>query len=282
MSSHQPERAPAALEPLPRIDDIPTTPQGGLDRRRVQEAFAAFERHVSWYQAELRSTQGRPDASQPSGQAVRMDALHLIRAAAEFADTLERDAQEAAARQIARAEGEIRQRQGDLQAREAQLGSDRSELERQRNEILNGARQEAKDILAKAGRDAAEAQREAEAGGARLLEQSRHQATELTNAARAEVERTLEWARAQGDAIIQRARGGAEQLLSAALRGDIEIAEVVTAIVRAAEAQVGARPGASAAAPAVAEKSTQAGETPTQTSHKKPETPAQPEAPSGS
>jgi vacuolar-type H+-ATPase subunit H len=277
MSSHQPERAQSALEPLPRIEDIPTAPQGGLERRRVQEAFAAFERQISWYQGELRSAQGRGDASEPTGQAIRLDALHLIRAAAEFADTLERDAQEAAARQIGRAEGEIRQRQGDLQAREGQLTADRSELERQRNEILNGARQEAKDILAKAGRDAAESQRQAEAGGARLLEQSRHQATELTNAARAEVERTLEWARAQGDAIIQRARGGAEQLLSAALRGETEIGEVVAAIVRAAEAQVGPRAGASATAPVVPETPAQAGDTPTQTSHRKPEKQEKPE-----
>ncbi len=36
-------------------------------------------------------------AVEPTGHAVRMDALHLIRAAAEFADTIERDAQNASA-----------------------------------------------------------------------------------------------------------------------------------------------------------------------------------------
>ena len=43
----------------------------------------------------------------PTGHAVRMDALHLIRAAAEFADALERDAQNASAAQIQRTEIEV-------------------------------------------------------------------------------------------------------------------------------------------------------------------------------
>jgi F0F1-type ATP synthase membrane subunit b/b' len=248
MSSHEPERASSQppLEPLPRLDDIPTASHG-LDRARVADAFDAFQRQLTWYQSQLRAGAA---SAEPSGHAVRLDALHLIRSAAEFADTLERDAQEAAARQIARAEGEIRQRQGDLQLRESELAADRHELDRQRSEIVNAARQEAKDILAKANRETAQTMREAEAAGARLLEQSRHQATELTNAARAEVERTLEWARAQGDAIIQRARAGAEQLLSAALHGEQEVGDVIASIVRAAEAQVGQRPGSTL--PAVA------------------------------
>src|SRR5205085_1905224 len=58
--------------------------------------------------------------------------------------------------------------------------------------------------------------RQAEAKGARFLEQARHQATELTNSARAEVEATLEWARAQTSAILARAQHGAEQLLGSA------------------------------------------------------------------
>jgi F0F1-type ATP synthase membrane subunit b/b' len=231
MSSFQPERASGPpLEPLPRFDDIPVVPHG-LDRDRVAQAFDAFQRQLGWYQTELRSAHGGAVSGEPSGQAVRMDALQLIRAASEFADTLERDAQDAAARQIARAEAEIRQRQGDLQAREGELAESRQELDRQRAEILNAARQEAKDILARASRESTE---------------SRHQATEMTNSARAEVERTLEWARAQADAIIQRARGGAEQLLGAALHGEQDVKEVVDAIVRAAEAQIGARPAPSA------------------------------------
>ena len=251
MSMFEPERAPSQppLEPLPRVDDLPTAMQG-YEREKVEDAFDAFNRQLTWYQSQLRSAQSRTGAStEPSGQPIRMDAMHVIRAAAEFADTLERDAQDVAARQIGRAEAEIHERQGDLQAREAELAGQRQELEGQKIEILAAARQEAKDILSKSNRDAAQAMRDADAAGARLLEQSRHQATELTNAARAEVERTLEWARAQGDAIVQRARAGAEQLLSAALHGEHDVSEVVASIVRAAEAQAGPRGGARAASP---------------------------------
>src|SRR5947207_1251231 len=82
--------------------------------------------------------------------------------------------------------------------------------------------------------------REAEARGARLLEQSRHQATELTNAARAEVEQTLEWARAQALTIIHRAQQGAEQLLTAAGLASEDVKPVVDAIINSAEAAAAA------------------------------------------
>ena len=92
-------------------------------------------------------------------------------------------------------------------------------------------------MLADANRQATQELREAEARGAKLLEQSRHQATELTNSARAEVEQTLEWARAQANAIMVRAQQGAEQLLSAAGLGDEAISGVSEAIVRAAQVE---------------------------------------------
>src|SRR5437870_3068981 len=82
--------------------------------------------------------------------------------------------------------------------------------ERQRAETMNAAKNEARELLANANRDATRELQEAEARGNRLLEQSRHQATELTNAARAEVEQTLEWARAQATTILARAQHGAE------------------------------------------------------------------------
>jgi cell division septum initiation protein DivIVA len=246
MSTQEPERAAPvpSLTPLPRIEDLPIAGQG-YDRAKVEEAFEAFRRHVTSLQANLRVLQAAPKgAAEPSGHAVRMDALHLVRAAAEFADTIETDAQEAAARTIGRAEQEIRESQIELQQREAEIARVRQETERQRVEILNAARSESKEILAKANRDAAAEVREAEAKGSRLLEQARHQATELTNAARAEVEKTLEWARAQAEAITHRARLGAEQLLSAAGHGDPAIQEAVDAIVRAAEESVRAARGA--------------------------------------
>jgi hypothetical protein len=236
MSSQEPRRAGgSSLTPLPRLEDLPQAGEG-YDRAKVEEAFEAFRRHVTSMQAQLRVLQSAPRSAitEPSGHAVRMDALHLIRSAAEFADTIERDAQEAAAKQVGKAEQQIRESQMDLQQREAEIARIRQETERQRGEILNSARNEAREILTKANRDSSSELHDAETRGNRLLEQSRHQATELTNAARAEVEQTLEWARAQADVIVQRARMGAEQLLSAAGHGEAAIHEAVDAIVRAA------------------------------------------------
>jgi hypothetical protein len=229
---------------MPRIEDLPSSTDG-YDRAKVQEAFDSFRRHVTSLQANLRVLQAAPKGatSEPSGHAVRMDALHIVRAAAEFADTIERDAQEAAVKQIGLAEQEIREKQMELQQQEAEIARIRQETERQRTEILSASRKESREILTKSNRDATAELREAEARGNRLTEQSRHQATELTNSARAEVEQTLDWARAQAELIVQRARMGAEQLLSAAGHGDAAIHEAVDAIVKAAEATVGPRRG---------------------------------------
>src|SRR4051794_29300550 len=238
-----------ALTSLPRYEDLPRAGEG-LDAERVREAFDAFRRHAAQLQAQLRVLQAagtRPGPNvEPTGHAVRMDALHLIRAAAEFADTIERDAQNASAAQLGKTEEEVRRRQEELQAREAEVERYRQESERQRAEMLNTARNEARDLLAKAHADATREVQEAEARGNRLLEQSRHQATELTNAARAEVEQTLEWARAQAGTILGRAQHGAEQLLAAPGLGEDAISTVATAIVHAAE-QVGERQGAPSA-----------------------------------
>jgi len=242
MSTQDAKRAPAApgLTALPQSQDLPVADQG-YDRAKVEEAFDAFRRHATALQAQLRVLQVAPRGAaitEPSGHAVRMDALHIVRAAAEFADTMERDAQEAAAKQVARAEQEIRKRQVELQQHEAKIARIRQETERQRVEILNASRTEAREILTKANRESSQELRQAEASGARLLEQSRHQATELTNSARAEVEQTLEWARAQADFVLQRSRMGTEQLLGAAGHGEGAIKEAVDAIMRAAESSV--------------------------------------------
>jgi F0F1-type ATP synthase membrane subunit b/b' len=243
-----------ALTSLPRYEDLPRAGEG-LDPERVREAFDAFRRHAAQLQAQLRVLQAagtRPGPNvEPTGHAVRMDALHLIRAAAEFADTIERDAQNASAAQLGKTEEEVRRRQEELQAREAEVERYRQESERQRAEMLNTARNEARDLLAKAHADATQEVQEAEARGNRMLEQSRHQATELTNAARAEVEQTLEWARAQAAAVLARAQHGAEQLLAAAGLGEDAISQVAQAIVHAAE-QVGERQSASPAQPPAA------------------------------
>jgi F0F1-type ATP synthase membrane subunit b/b' len=239
-----------ALTALPRIEDLPAAGDG-YDRERVREAFEAFRRHTAQLQAQLRVLQaaGRTASVDPTGHAVRMDALHLIRSAAEFADTLERDAQSASAAQIARTEEEVRRRQRDLQANESDVQRYRQESERQRTEMLSAATKEAREIVKKANAEAKTELREAEAKGARLLERARHQATELTNSARAEVEATLEWARAQTSAILARAQHGAEQLLGSAGLGEAAAAEVAEAIVRAANAAAGLPQGGEPVAP---------------------------------
>src|SRR5437764_6514303 len=239
MATEGPGRAGVpALTSLPRYEDLPHVGDG-LDADRVREAFDAFRRHAAQLQAQLRVLQAagtRPGPSvEPTGHAVRMDALHLIRAAAEFADTIERDAQNASAAQLGRTEEEVRLKQTDLQAREAEVERYRQESERQRAEMLNTARNESRDLLAKTHADATREVQEAEARGNRMLEQARHNATELTNAARAEVEQTLEWARAQAGTILARAQHGAEQLLAAAGLGEDAISQVANAIVQAAE-----------------------------------------------
>jgi hypothetical protein len=255
MSTQEPGRPPA-LTSLPSIDDIPRAGEG-YEAAGVEEAFEGFRRHAAQLQAQLRVLQAAsraPGAAsvEPTGHAVRMDALHLIRAAAEFADTIEQDAQRASAAQFGKTEEEVRRRQRDLQGREAEIERYRQESERQRAETLNNARNEARELLANANRDATQELQEAEARGNRLLEQSRHQATELTNAARAEVEQTLEWARAQASTILTRAQNGAEQLLAAAGLGETEIGRVADVIVKAAQEAAEATRSASAPRPASA------------------------------
>src|SRR5215470_5129851 len=217
MASEGQERAQAAsLTSLPRVEDLPSAADG-YDREKVREAFEAFRRHTTQLQVQLRVLQAAGQGGiEPTGHAVRMDALHMIRAAAEMADTIERDAQTASAAQLRRTEEEVSRRQRELQERESEIERYRQESERQRAEMLNAARNEVREVKAEAQRHSTAEIREAEARSDRLLEQARHQATELTNAARAEVEQTLEWARAQASAILARAQHGAEQLLAAA------------------------------------------------------------------
>ncbi|HLY94057.1 MAG TPA: hypothetical protein VKP14_04340 [Gaiellaceae bacterium] len=241
-----------SLTSLPRYEDIPKVGDG-LDPERVREAFDAFRRHAAQLQAQLRVLQAAGPRSgaavEASGHAVRMDALHLIRAASEFADVIESDAQTASAAQLARTEEEISRRQRELQSVEAEADAFRKESERLRAEILNQARNEARDERARAHADATRELQEAEARGALLLEQARHQATELTNSVRAEVEQTLEWARTQAAAILARAQNGAEQLLGAAGLGQDALAGVASKIVEAAEqATAGSRPAGMGAA----------------------------------
>src|SRR5579884_1892793 len=145
------QRQPAGgLAALPRVDDLPVAPGGGYDADAVRAAFDALKRHLLQLQAQLRVQQAAAGngSSEPTGHAVRADALHLIRAASEFADVLERDAQAAAAAQLDRAQQEIRRRERDL-----------AEAEQQIVQKLAAAKAEAAEIRRQAERDAAAALR---------------------------------------------------------------------------------------------------------------------------
>ncbi len=240
MAREEPARTAPTITSLPRLEDLRTA-EHGYETDAVREAFDSYRRHVVQLQAQLRvlKAAGRTADVEPTGHAMRMDALHLIREAAEFADVLERDAQRASAAQLRRTEAEIRRRQQELQQSDADVERFRQESERLRAETLNAARNEARQLLADANREAGQEVREAEARAARLLEQARHQATELTNATRAEVEQTLEWSRGQASTIMSRAQQGAEQLLAAAGLGEPAISRVVEALMAQYERQSG-------------------------------------------
>jgi F0F1-type ATP synthase membrane subunit b/b' len=245
MASEGPERASAApsLTPLPLVEDLPSAADG-YDRDKVREAFEAFRRHTTQLQVQLRVLQASGQGGgEPTGHAVRMDSLHMIRAAAEMADTIERDAQTASAAQLRRTEEEVSRRQRELQDRQSEVERYRQESERQRAEVVNAAKAEARQLTQEAQQQANQEVSEAESRAARLVEQARHQATELTNATRAEVEQTLEWARSQAAAIIHRAQEGAEQLLGAAGLGEDAVGRVAQTIVGAAEAAAQASRG---------------------------------------
>lgn len=242
MSLHEADVPQSDLTPVPRIEDLGIA-ERGYDRDAVKQAFADFRRLLTWHQAQLRVLQSAPRGASPqsTGHDIRMDALHLIRAAADFADALERDAQTAAARQMERAAAEIREAKARLEENEQELDRHQRGVERQAAEALAQARTEAHEIVARAKREAGQELGEANAAAARLLEQARHQATELTNAARVEIERAMEWARAHSDATRQRAQAGAEQLLAATGQSEETIRAVADAIAHSADATSEAR-----------------------------------------
>src|SRR2546423_11015663 len=213
--SSQDRRSIPSLTWLPTLEDLRRAGDG-YDVEAVRDAFDAFRRHAAQLQAQLRVLQaaGRTAQVEPTGHAVRMDALHLIRSASEFADTLERDAQNASAAQLGRTEEEVRRRQRELQAQEADVERYRVDSERQRAEILGAANKEARELLSRANAEASQELREAEARGTRLLAQARHHATGLTNSARAEGGPSHGGARAQAPGVPAPAQHGAVPLLA--------------------------------------------------------------------
>jgi cell division septum initiation protein DivIVA len=227
------ERDPSPfLLPLPRVEDIPVT-RDGYDRARVEDAFAVFERQLGTLQARLAvvETTSAAGGGLPSAHPVRMDALHLIRSAAEYADTLERDAVDAVARQLEQARADMQGGVEHLAERLRELAQRREEFERERQAMLAEARRQAAELLSAAQGDADELRRDADARATRLVEHARHDATELTNSTRVEVERMLDWARRHSETVLDRAREGAERLLGAAGADPAVLAEVSGALL---------------------------------------------------
>jgi F0F1-type ATP synthase membrane subunit b/b' len=218
------------LLPLPRVDDLPLA-RDGYDRARVEDAFDIFERQLGTLQARISVLEAAGDGGMPGAHAVRMDALHLIRTAAEYAETLERDAVDAVARQMENARSEMRGNMERLAEQLAEFAQQREDFERERQALLAEARREASELRAVARRDADELRRDAEARATRLVEQARHEAIEVTNSTRVEVERTLDWSRRHSETVLNRAREGAERLLGAAGADPATLAELSGALV---------------------------------------------------
>jgi F0F1-type ATP synthase membrane subunit b/b' len=221
---------PPFLMPLPRVEDLPLA-KDGYDRARVADSFDVFERQLGNLQARISVLEAAGSAGNPGAHAVRMDALNLIRGAAEYAETLERDAVDAVARQLEHARSDMQGAMANLAERLSELARRRDEFERERAELLAEARRIGEDMRAAAQRDADELLRDAELRASRLIEKARHDATELTNSARVEVERTLDWARRHSETMLNRGREGAERLLAAAGADPTTLAEVTGALI---------------------------------------------------
>ena len=199
------------LLPLPRIEELPTARKNGLDPAAVEEAFRRFELYVASLRGHLEELQqalaSRETGSEP-GRARRAEALDLIQAAAVFAETMERDAREAAEQHMRAAEQGLQEQRMRLAERELELSGALEDLGNHGRAILAAAEQEAQERV-----------KEGELACAHLLEAAREQAIEITAAARADVERQLEWARAQGAAVLRRARSEAAELRPVANAG---------------------------------------------------------------
>src|SRR4029079_18632114 len=74
-----------ALTSLPRVEDLGNAGDG-YDREQARGAFEAFRRHTTQLQVQLRVLQAAGQSGgEPTGHAIRMDALQLIRRGAEMA-----------------------------------------------------------------------------------------------------------------------------------------------------------------------------------------------------
>ena len=159
--------APRRADRAAAAQDLPRRRDGGYERDRVREAFDAFRRHVAPAAGPAARAAGRRQAS--TGRADRPRRADGLAAP----DPRRRRVR---GHDRARRPGGVRERSSrapskrcaasrvDLAAaRGARSSASAQETERQRVEIVNAARNEARELLTKPNRDAAQELREAEA-----------------------------------------------------------------------------------------------------------------------
>ena len=151
------QRQPGLL-PLPRVDELPRAAEDGIDPEAVEGAFRRFELYAASLRSQLRELQERREqpAEALSPQPVheqtaggRAEAVGLIRAAADFAETLERDGRETAERLLRDAEDRAANLVATLEARAAEIERLSEELGARRSTSVEDARREADAVAAR-------------------------------------------------------------------------------------------------------------------------------------
>lgn len=214
-----------SLESLPRLEELPRTADGGYDARSVGEAFAAFRRSVLQMHAELRVLKAaatpKPSAVPADSHQGRMSAMRIIRAAAEFADAIEREAQRTASEQMMRLDANLERRQRDVVDAERRVAERERDLERRGEEIVQRARRDADEYFVKA----------------------RLEAEQLSANIQSEVDETFAWVREHAAAILARAQEVARQVLGSAAVGPARTSELTESVTRSAHADTVANSG---------------------------------------
>ncbi|HEX5448778.1 MAG TPA: hypothetical protein VFW85_01825 [Gaiellaceae bacterium] len=213
----------ASIESLPQLEDLPRTAAGGYDARSVAEAFAAFRRSTLQMHAELRVLKAavKPSPLPADSHQGRMSAMRIIRAAAEFADAIEREAQRTASEQLTRLDANLERRQRDVVEAERLVAERERELERKGEEIVQRARREADEYFVKA----------------------RLEAEQLSANIQTEVDETFAWVREHAAAILSRAEEVARQVLGSASLGPARTSELTDSVTRSAHADTVASSG---------------------------------------
>lgn len=212
-----------SLESLPRLEELPRTADGGYDARSVGEAFAAFRRSALQMHAELRVLKAavKPSPVPADSHQARMSAMRIIRAAAEFADAIEREAQRTASEQLTRLDANLERRQREVVDAERRVADRERDLERKGEEIVHRARREADEYFVKA----------------------RLEAEQLSANIQTEVDETFAWVREHATAILARAQEVARQVLGSAAVGPARTSELTESVTRSAHADTVASSG---------------------------------------